>query len=167
MNEDREGSPEWVRRPAQPRKKRGTAGTFNGRRPPKDPVRLEEFEAERKKHEDQKRLKKTKSTPTPKQKAYWDSLSAKLSGPGSVGSKRAALGLASTTPQKSKRQDDDFTPIKVPEFKQADMISPIKVPELEGKQAAGAFMPDEVPELEVFKAEGGIECQAGGEHIKD
>ena len=147
MDSDSECSPTWVSRPNKERKKRGTAGTFKGRRPPKNPIMLRAFEAERKKYH--QHLKQKKCQPTPKQQAYWDRLRAKLRGPGSVESKRTAL----SSPQKRLNFDQaDVITQGVPEFESKQATQ--GVPEFESKQAG-----DKVPELasEGLKTEDGIE----------
>lgn len=98
---------------------RGSAGTFAGRRPPKDAAKLALFNAKREAHMKAKEEAKNanKKTPSLRQRAYWEKLSAKMAGNGvvpPVAMKRPAAAAIGTPSPKKKTAGNEETPEKVP-----------------------------------------------------
>lgn len=117
QQEQKEEKPkDQEKKEAKQRAPRGTAGTFAGRRPPKDPHKLELFNARKAAHEQAKKeaIDAQKKVPTLRQKDYWSHLSTALKGAGGdfaqVARKRPAAAMESTPPPKTK--GDRETPEK-------------------------------------------------------
>lgn len=115
---------------------RGTAGTFAGRRPPKDPHKLQIFLAKKDAHEKAKMDAKSanKKAPSLRQRQCWEELSETMKNGGGpvVARKRpaAALPLAATPSPKKRTESSQPTPEK-PEVepaagKSADHDEPLK-----------------------------------------
>ena len=133
----------WVRRPVvvkKTRAKRGTAGTFGGRRPPKSPAKLNMFNQALKVAREQARTRKRRLTaPTAKQMAYRQYLSTVLSGPGDFKEKIAIIKAGAKSDNEPVATPLD-SPVRVQEFRVVDH-GPI-ITGLSDEQSQEAIVPE-------------------------
>jgi hypothetical protein len=129
------------------RKSRGTAGTFAGRRPPKDPVKLKLFEAKKDAYMHQQKLAKegptgsgAVKTPTMKQHAFWDHMSKCLKGSGGPEGFRAATAEWVNKQQAAESLPD--TPGEKPAGVMKKRPAAASLPGVMMKRPAAACLPD-------------------------
>ena len=145
---DAKAEPDDPPKEARPtRKSRGTAGTFAGRRPPKNPVKLKLFEAKKDAYMHQQKLAKEEltnsgavKTPTMKQHAFWNHMSKCLKGSG------GPEGFKAATAQWVNKQPAAESLPDTPGGKPAGVImkrpSAASLPDVVMKRPAAGCLPD-------------------------